>query len=167
MNVNSSRISSPVSQLKNQPKATPTESGQQSQEPQEPVEKYESWVPLAYAAAAGGAIAVPTAVGAVANQFLGAGLGTALSASVVPIATAIGVGAWTYNGAKEEFNGHPILTGITTAVAAGAAGLGAMLLAPIGSQFGWTGVGVATAVGAVGAGVISAVGIHHANKKAA
>ena len=96
---------------------------------------------------------------------MGAGLATGLAVSVVPVATAVGVGAWAHNSAKEEFNGHPILTGLTTAVAAGAAGLGAMILSPIGANFGWTGVAVATAVGAVAAGGITAVGIHHANKK--
>lgn len=162
----------PSSQIKFRPtlsqpagKAESSNAPAEQQQSQEPTEKYESWVPLANAAVVGGAIALPTAVGALGHQFLGAGLATGLAVSVVPVATAVGVGAWAYNSAKEEFNGHPILTGLTTAVAAGAAGLGAMILSPIGANFGWTGVAVATAVGAVAAGGITAVGIHHANKK--
>ena len=117
----------PSSQIKFRPtlsqpagKAESSNAPAEQQQSQEPTEKYESWVPLANAAVVGGAIALPTAVGALGHQFLGAGLATGLAVSVVPVATAVGVGAWAYNSAKEEFNGHPILTGLTTAVAAGA-----------------------------------------------
>lgn len=133
---------------------------------EEPKEKYEPWIPLANAAVVGAAIGIPSALGAVGNSLLGPQLATTLTWTALPVAAGIGATLWAINGAKKEFNGHPILTGISGLVAGGAAAIGAPLLASAGSAFGWTGAGVATAIGAVGAGVITAVGINAANKKA-
>ena len=79
-------------------------------------------------------------------------------------ALGLGAGLWAVKGAKEEFNGHPILTGIAGLAAGGAGLVGGALLSPIGVSYGWTGVAVAAGVGAIGAGVVSAIGIHASQK---
>lgn len=135
-------------------------------EPEQPKEKYEPWVPFANAAFVGAAVGIPSALGAIGNSLLGGELATTLTWTALPVVAGIGATMFAMKGAKEEFNGHPILTGISGLAAGGAAAIAAPLLATAGSSFGWTGAAVATGVGAVGAGVISAVGIHHANKKA-
>jgi hypothetical protein len=135
--------------------------------PAEPKETYESWVPLANAGVVGAVVGIPAAIGALGNSFLGPELATGLTWTALPIAAGIGVGLWAAKGAKEEFNGHPVLTAISGLVAGGAAAVASPLLATAGSAFGWTGAGVATAVGALGAGVVSAVAIHKINAKSA
>ena len=138
----------------------------QNSETQEPKESYSAWTPLANAGVVGAAVAVPAAVGALATSvFPNAGT-LAKGAMVVGASAALGLGAglWAVKGAKEEFNGHPVLTAISGVVAGGAGMLGGALLSPVGVNYGWTGVAVAAGVGAVGAGVVSAVGIHLAQK---
>jgi hypothetical protein len=168
MNINSTRVQTANSTRANQ-KAAPAPQQAQTSETSEPKETYQPWVPFANAGVVGAAVAVPTAIGAIGNSlFPNAGpIAKLAMVTGTSVAAGLGVGLYTAKGAKEEFNGHPILTGITTFVAGGAAALGAAVLSPIGFSYGWTGAGVATAVGAIGAGVISAVGIHAANKKAA
>lgn len=128
---------------------------------------YTAMDPFFNAAAVGALVAVPTALGALGNSvFPDAGpVGKLALTTATFVATGIGAGAWAAKGAKEEFNGHPILTGITTVIAGGAGALGGALLSPIGGHFGWTGAAVATGVAAVGAGVVSAIGIHASKNK--
>lgn len=162
MNIQTTRIANTQAPLK----ATNSESSQAEQtKQQEPPAQHDSYTamdPILNAATIGALVAVPTALGAVGNTlFPNAGpVGELALTTATFVATGIGAGAWALKGAKEEFNGHPILTGITTVVAGGAGALGGALLAPIGTHFGWTGAAVATGIAAVGAGVISAIGIH-------
>lgn len=136
--------------------------------PQEPQESYSAWDPVKNAGVVGAAIAVPAALGAVCNSLFPNAGTLAKGAMMLGSATALGVGAglWAVKGGKEEFNGHPILTGMTGLLVGGAGMAAGALLSPIGLTYGWTGVAVAAGVGAVGAGVISAVGIQAATKKA-
>ncbi len=153
----------PTQSLKAHKVAVPQQSAPTLEEPKE---KYEPWVPLANAAVVGAAVGIPSALGAVGNSLLGPQLATTLTWTALPVVAGVGATMWAIKGAKEEFNGHPILTGISGVAAGFGAAIAAPLLASAGSAFGWTGAGVATAVGAVGAGVITAVGINAANKKA-
>ncbi len=126
---------------------------------------YEAWVPLANAAVVGGAFGGASALGALEHQLLGAELASGITAVVTPLAAGIGVGYWAGKSAAKEFNGHPVLVGISALFAGGAAAVVSPFLKMPGAAYGWTGAAVATAVGAVGAGVITAVGIHKANQK--
>lgn len=139
---------------------------QQDSGSQEPKESYSAWTPLANAGVVGAAVAVPAAVGALATSVFPNAGPLAKGAMVVGSAAALGLGAglWAVRGAKEEFNGHPVLTAISGVMAGGAGMLGGALLSPVGVNYGWTGVAVAAGVGAIGAGVVSAVGIHMSQK---
>ena len=161
MNITSTQGYSPQNRLSTQPnkQAPKAEKEPSSTEPQE---KYEAWEPFANAAVVGGAVAVPTALGAIGNTlFPNAGplaKGAMVLGSTAIAGTAAGI--WAVKGAKEEFNNHPVLVGISGLAAGGIAALGTSFLSPIGAAYGWTGVGVATAVAGIGAGVVSAVGMH-------
>lgn len=161
MNITSTlKTSSPQRISQPQPKAAEDSSAQQ------PKESYSAWDPVKNAGVVGAAIAVPAALGAVATSLFPNAGPLAKGAMVVGSATAMGLGSglWMMKGAKEEFNGHPVLTAIPTIAAAGAGMLGGALLSPVGIGYGWTGVAVAAGVGAVGAGVVSAIGIHASQK---
>lgn len=126
---------------------------------------YEAWVPLANAGIVGGAIGGASALGALEHQLLGAELASGITAVVTPLVAGLGVGYWAGKSAAKEFNGHPVLVGMSALFAGGAAAVAAPFLKMPGAAFGWTGALVAAGVGAVGAGVITAVGIHKANEK--
>ena len=128
-------------------------------------ERYEPWVPLANAAVVGGAVGAASALGAVEHALLGAEMAAAVTSYVTPLVAGVGIGYWAGKSAMKEFNGHPVLVGMSALFAGGAAAVLTPLLKIPGAAYGWTGAAVATAVGAVGAGVVSAVGIHKANEK--
>lgn len=134
---------------------------QPSAPPQESKDSYSAWTPLANAGVVGAAVAVPTALGAIGNSLFPNASPLVQGGLAVGTAVLMGAGAatWAVRGAKEEFNGHPILTGISGLVIGGGAALAGGLLSPIGISGGWTAAAIATGVAAVGAGVITAVGI--------
>jgi len=126
---------------------------------------YEAWVPLANAGIVGGVVGGASALGALEHQLLGAELASGITAVVTPLAAGLGVGYWAGKSAAKEFNGHPVLVGMSALFAGGAAAVVTPFLKMPGAAFGWTGALVAAGVGAAGAGIITAVGIHKANQK--
>lgn len=130
-------------------------------------EPYESWVPLANAAVVGGAVGACSLLGAAENALLGAGAASAVTAFLTPVVAGVGVGIWAGKSAYEEFNGHPILTGLSAIFAGGVAAVAAPIAKMPGAAFGWTGAAVATGVTAAAAGGISAWGIHKENREIA
>ena len=111
-----------ITSTRNRPSIQPQKPAnppQQSSDSQEPKESYSAWTPFANAGVVGAAVAVPAAVGALATSvFPNAGT-LAKGAMVVGASAALGLGAglWAVKGAKEEFNGHPVLTAISGVVA--------------------------------------------------
>lgn len=162
MNIQSTRTNLTVSTSAPRVQLQATQEAQQ----QEPKETYSAWDPVKNAGVVGAAIAVPTAMGALASSLFPNAGPLAKGAMVLGSATALGLGAglWAVKGAKEEFNGHPILTGMSGFLAGGAGLVGGALLSPIGVGYGWTGAAVAVGVGAIGAGVVSALGINAAQR---
>ena len=162
MNITSTRNRPSIQPRTAQPQPEATQGSNQ----QEPRETYSAWDPIKNAGVVGAAIGVPAAIGAVTSSLFPNAGPLAKGAMVLGSATALGLGAglWAIKGAKEEFNGHPILTGISGFVAGGAGLVGGALLSPVGVSYGWTGVAVAAGVGAIGAGVVSAIGIHASQK---
>lgn len=156
MNIQSTRLLSPQHQPQKTAQPVKTASGDSP-----PQDSFESNVPFANAGFVGGAVGVASAVGAVGHSVFGAGTATALAWSALPVAAGLGVGLYAARGAQEEFNGHPVLTAIVGIGTAGAAAVAAPILATPGAAFGWKGAAVATVVGALGAGIVSAVGMHY------
>lgn len=163
MNISSTRVLTTSTPLTKQP----VPNVEQEAESGEPQEKYEAWMPFANAGVVGALVAVPAALGAIGNALFPDAGPIAKGAMVLGLATAAatGAGMWAINDFSEEFNGHPILTGMGGLMAGGAAFVGTAALSPIGVSYGWTGAAVATGAAAVGAGVISAVGMYAAGKQ--
>lgn len=145
-----------------EPPATPPQDSFQPDQPKP--EKYPAWTPLANAAVVGGLVGVPSILGAVEHSLFGPAVASGLTWVATPIVAGLAVGAYAFKSSKKEFNGHPILTGLTTLVAGGAAAVVSPFLKTPGAVWGWQGALIATGVAAAATGVISAVGIHHANQ---
>jgi len=146
-----------------EPTPPPEDSYQPPQGPKQ--EKYPAWTPLANAATVGALVGVPSALGALEHSLFGATAAGALTWVATPIVAGLAAGTWAFKSSKKEFNGHPILVGISTLVAAGGAAAISPFLKTPGALWGWQGAAIATGIAAGAAGVISAVGIHQANKK--
>ncbi len=152
---------------------TPPQQPQQPDEPQDslepqkpqPPEKYPLWTPLANAGVVGALVGVPSALGALEHSLFGPVAAGVLTGVVTPVVAGLAAGTWAYKSSKKEFKGHPILVGMSTLVAGGAAALISPLLKAPGATYGWQGALVATGVAAGAVGIISAVGIYKANQK--
>lgn len=144
--------------LASAPQPTPPE----DETPQDPEDKLPAWAPLANAAVVGGLIGAPSALGALENAFLGPKVASALTWIATPIVAGVGVGYFVGKSAHEEFNGHPILTGLSAVMAGGVAAAASPFLKTPGAVWGWKGAAIATAIGAIGAGAATA--IHMANQ---
>jgi hypothetical protein len=144
------------------PDAAPSETFTPSSEATQPKERYPAWTPLANAGVVGLLVAVPAFAGAAGNAVFGAS--PYLPVGVSALAGA-GAGTWAYKSSMKEFRGHPVLVGLSTLGAGVVAAVAAPFLSIPGAAYGWKGAAVATAVAAIGTGVVSAFGIHHANKK--
>ncbi len=140
----------------------PSESFTPSEASAQPKERYEAWVPLANAGVVAGVVGVPSLLGAAGHAVFGAS--PFIPIGVAAVATA-GAATWSYKSSMKAFNKHPILVGLSVLTAGTAAALAAPFASIPGAAYGWKGAAVAMAVAGVGAGVISAVGIHQANKK--
>ncbi len=127
-----------------------------------PRERYKAWVPLANAGVVAALVAVPAFAGAAGNALFGA---HPMVTTGVGAVTAAGAGTWAYKSSKKEFNGHPVLVGLSTLTVGTVSLLAAPILSIPGAAYGWKGAAIATAAAAIGTGVVSAFGIHHANKE--
>lgn len=130
-----------------------------SQSQTKPKERYEAWVPLANAGLVALAVGVPSLLGAAGTAAFGSSTGSSLGLFV---AGAVGGGTYGYQSSKNDY--HPVYRAFSIMVPGGGAALAAPILGAAGSFCGFKGAAVATAVAAVGAGVVSAFGIHFANK---
>ncbi len=147
----------PTYTLSHHKASTPPPQQDPPEAPQDPEDKLPAWAPLANAAVVGGVIGVPSALGALENAFLGPEVATGLTWIATPIVAGLGVGYWAGRSAYEEFNGHPILTGLSALTAGGLAAAVSPFLKTPGAAFGWKGAAIATAIGAVGAGAATAI----------
>jgi hypothetical protein len=132
-------------------------------------EKIPFWAPFANAAIAAAVVGVPAALGAGGAQLIGPAANSEAAGLVVSAVGGVGAGCWAFKSSKKEFNGHPILVGMSTLGAGFGTALALPLLVAPGAAYGWTGAVVASGVVGAAAGVATAVAMikqRHADSRA-